>query len=126
MKVKLTAVEYELMSALWDLGQASVREVMECLPKNRKLAYTSVATILRILQNKKVVRCITSDRTHIFVPKISKLAFIKETTSSIISELFAGKPLELVAHLINHNTITKEEISTIKKMMQDKFDEVDL
>ena len=54
MKITLTATEYELMTIIWNLGQASVRDVMEQLPKNRDLAYTSVATILRILKEKNI------------------------------------------------------------------------
>lgn len=52
-KYNLTVVEHELMEILWKIGEGSVRDVMNHLSKDRALAYTSVSTILRILQQKK-------------------------------------------------------------------------
>jgi len=124
MRIKLTAVEYELMLIIWGLGQASVRQVLEHLPKNRRLAYTSVATILRILETKKVLRSVTSGRSHIFVPKVSKEAFIKDTTSTFISDLFSGNSLAFVAYLLKDEKITQNEIEEIKKLIQKKEREV--
>ena len=54
-KYQLTPVEHELMEILWILGQGTVRDVLAHLPNSRKLAYTSVSTILRILQQKKIL-----------------------------------------------------------------------
>lgn len=120
MKVKLTAVEYELMTILWKLGQGSVRDVMEHLSANRQLAYTSVSTMLRILQKKEILHYEKSGRTHVYVPKISKSSFVKDTLSEIVTELFAGQPLELAAYLLKENTLSDKELSELKKLIQKK------
>ena len=68
----LTEVELELMTALWKLGEGSVADVLETLPKERKLAYTSVSTILRILEQKKVLKARKEGRGHVYVPMLEK------------------------------------------------------
>ena len=55
-KSLLTKTELELMNLLWDLGEGSVRDVMAALPQDRDLAYTSVSTILRILEKKEFLK----------------------------------------------------------------------
>lgn len=125
MKIKLTAVEYELMTVLWTLGQGTVRDVMESLPKERKLAYTSVSTMLRILQKKQLLHYEKSGRQHIYTPKISKSYFIKDTVSEVVSELFDGSPIELAAFLLKDVSLNKEEIASLKALIQKKSKVVD-
>lgn len=125
MKIKLTAVEYELMTVLWTLGQGTVRDVMESLPKERKLAYTSVSTMLRILQKKQLLHYEKSGRQHIYAPKISKSYFIKDTVSEVVSELFDGSPIELAAFLLKDVSLNKEEIASLKALIQKKSKVVD-
>ena len=120
MKIKLTAVEYELMTILWGLGQGTVREVMEKLPEDRQLAYTSVSTMLRILQKKQLLHYKTVGRQHVYVPKISKSYFIKDTVSEVVSELFDGNPIELAAFLLNESALNKEDLTSLKALIQKK------
>ncbi len=120
MKITLTATEYELMTIIWNLGQASVRDVMEQLPKNRDLAYTSVATILRILEKKKILRYEASGRKHVFIPQISRDMFVKETTTEIIAELFDNDPLELVAYLLKDTKLNKKDLDSLKTLIEKK------
>ncbi len=121
MKIKLTTVEYELMTILWGLGQGTVRDILENLPEKRKLAYTSVSTILRILQKKQLLHYQKSGRQHVYVPKISKSCFIKDTVSEVVSELFDSNPAELAVFLLNDNNLTKEELISLKALIQRKI-----
>ena len=68
----LTEVELELMTILWSLSEGSVADVIERLPKNRNLAYTSVSTILRILEQKGTLKARKEGRGHIYMPLVSK------------------------------------------------------
>jgi predicted transcriptional regulator len=120
MKIKLTAVEHELMTILWHLKQGSVRDVMEQLPADRRLAYTSVSTMLRILQKKGVLHYEKSGRTHVYIPKISKLAFVKDTISEVVTELFSGNPIELASYLLHDDFLTQEELSSLKELIRKK------
>ena len=119
-KYNLTPVEHELMDILWKMGQGTVRDVMAHLSSSRHLAYTSVSTILRILEQKKILATEKSGRQHIYHPTLSKQIFASHSVKKIVAQIFSGNSVELVAHLVDKNNLSIEEISAIQKMLDAK------
>lgn len=124
-KYILTPVELELMEILWQLGQGTVHDVMAHLDHNRSLAYTSVSTILRILQQKKILMAKKMGKQHIYIPALSKQTFASHSVKQIVNQIFSGNSAELVAHLINKNALSIDEIKEIQKMLTAKKKEVE-
>ena len=124
MTYDLTPVELELMDILWSLGEGTVHDVLAGLPNDRDLAYTSVSTILRILQQKKIVAIKKIGRQHIYKPMISKDLFATHSVNKIITQVFSGKSVELVANLINKNQISLDDIKAIQKLISSKKKEL--
>jgi predicted transcriptional regulator len=123
-KHNLTPVEFELMEILWKIGKGTVHDVLENLPGNRNLAYTSVSTILRILEQKKILTTKKNGRQHIYLPVLNKQTFATHSVKKIVREVFSGNSVELVAYLVNENTITESEISEIQKLLSKKKKEL--
>lgn len=114
----LTEAETELMSILWKLGEGSVADVMESLPKGRDLAYTSVSTFLRILEQKKVLKTRKEGRGHIYIPAISKADYEARTVRHVVDKVFDGAPLALARQLINTTNLSKDEIQELKALLR--------
>jgi predicted transcriptional regulator len=123
-KCHLTTVELELMNILWSIGKGTVRDVMAELPKNRDLAYTSVSTMLRILEQKKIVTAVKSGRQHIYQPRLSKQNFANHSIDKIVTQIFSGKSTELVACLVDNNTLSLDEINEIQALLHAKKKEL--
>ena len=123
-KNSLTPVERELMEILWQLGKGTVREVMVQLPAKRNLAYTSVSTILRILEQKKIVTTKKSGRQHIYIPKISKQVFASQSVDKMVKQIFAGDAIELVSYLVKKNNLSEQEITRIQTLLEVKKKEL--
>lgn len=123
-KHQLTPVEHELMEILWRLGQGTVRDVLANLPANRQLAYTSVSTILRILEQKKVLRAIKDGKQHIYRPLLSKETFATNTVNTVVKQIFAGKSTELVAHLVDQSDLTLADIDALHRLLENKKKEL--
>lgn len=115
---KLTDVELELMTILWKLNEGSVTDVMEQLPKNRDLAYTSVSTILRILEQKGVLKTRKEGRGHIYIPALKKSDYESRTVKDVVERVFQGTPIALVKQLLDSVKINKSEIEEIKKLIK--------
>jgi predicted transcriptional regulator len=113
----LTEVELELMALLWKRGEGSVSDVLAELPKDRKLAYTSVSTILRILEQKGVVSTRKEGRGHVYVPRLSKAAYEKRALKHVVARVFDGAPVALVKQLLNSD-IGAEDLEEIKKLIE--------
>lgn len=119
---KLTDVELELMTILWKLNEGSVSDVLEQLPKNRDLAYTSVSTILRILEQKGVLKTRKEGRGHIYIPALMKSDYESRTVKDVVDRVFEGTPVALVKQLLDSVKINEAEIKQIKELIK-KLDE---
>ena len=113
----LTEVEFELMSILWRLGEGSVSDVIEQLPKDRELAYTSVSTILRILEQKAVLGIRKEGRGHIYIPYLKKTEYEAKTVKDVVERVFEGTPAALVKQLLDSGNIGDKELAEIKKLI---------
>ena len=113
----LTDVELELMTLLWRLGEGSVADVLEALPEGRELAYTSVSTVLRILEQKGVLKARKEGRGHVYVPELEKGAYEARTVRHVVDKVFDGTPVALVRQLIDSGNLGDAELDELKKLI---------
>lgn len=114
----LTEVELELMTIVWKLGEASVAEIIELLPANRNLAYTSVSTIIRILEQKEILCSRKEGRGHTYLPLILKSDYESKAVKHVIDKVFEGTPLLLVKQLLSTTNLSESEIEELKDLIK--------
>ncbi len=119
--IQLTPLEEELMMILWQNGPGTVHDVMQHLSAVRKLAYTSVSTILRILEKKNIVTTKKNGRSHIYIPKISVTTYTNNALDKLITQSFAGKPLALANYLIDNYELTASEADELETLIKEKL-----
>ena len=113
----LTEVELEIMNILWSLKEGSVRDVLSHLPEERKLAYTSASTMLRILEKKNIVCSRKQGKSHIYTPLLKKQDYEENTLSHLVTNIFDGTPSNLVKRLVSTSNLTDTEREEIKKIL---------
>ena len=113
----LTEVELEFMNELWALGEGTVRDVLDKLPEDRNLAYTSGATILRILEQKGFVTSRKVGKSHIYSPTLPKDAYQSRSLKHLSAKLFDDTPATLVARLVNDDELTEEALGQIRALV---------
>lgn len=118
----LTEAELELMSILWKRGEGSVAEVIEGLPKGRELAYTSVSTILRILEQKGVLKTRKEGRGHIYIPLLKKTEYSAKTVKHVVDRVFDGTPVALVRQLLDTVKLDESDLKELKKLIDQAGD----
>ena len=112
--VKLTRFELDVMSALWDLGTASVREIQEQLPSQKRPAYTTVQTIVYRLEEKGAVRRVKKiGNAHVFEPVITRKAAHHRLINELL-DLFGGSARPLMAHLVEIGKLTMDDIKELE------------
>jgi predicted transcriptional regulator len=117
----LTDVELEFMVSLWEIGTGSVRDVMAALEGETKRAYTSVATILKILEDKGYVRSERKERSLIYSPVIQRADYEGRSLKNLSDSLFGGTPTALVARLVDNEDLTDEMIQEIKEIIDTRI-----
>ena len=114
----LTEVELEFMNELWALGEGTVRDVLARLPEDRNLAYTSAATILRILEQKEFVESRKAGKSHIYRPMLARDAYQYRSLKNLSAKLFDDTPASLVATLMTDEDLTEEALGQIRALVE--------
>lgn len=112
----LTAKEEEVMQIIWELDRALVRDIMNKLP-NSKQPYTTVASIVRILEKKGFVSHKPYGKTHEYFPLISKSEFRRLKFKGLISQYFDNSIENVVSFLVKEEKIRPEELEELTKLI---------
>ena len=116
-EITLGERETDVMKALWAIGSGTVADVRARLPVS--LAYTTVLTILRRLQEKGFVEPEVEGRAHRYRPLISEKEVRSNALSRLVSSLFGNAPEELVAHLIDENGLTPKQLERVRRLVNE-------
>lgn len=118
--IKLSPLELKAMEALWKLGRASIREVLEQLPASKKLAYTTVQTLVFRLEAKGAVRKLRKiGNAHVFVPVITRRQAYRRLVSDFL-ELFSGSPLPVMSHLADTGKLTLQDLRDLERILKER------
>jgi predicted transcriptional regulator len=110
----LTEAEQRIMRVIWDKGEASVRDVTDALEDSYPVAYNNVMTLLRILNDKDYVKPRQDGRSFIYTPTVSRADARSRALRKMVSTFFEGSPTELAQHLIRNETLSADELQTLK------------
>ena len=122
----LTEVELEVMQAVWGLcaqlgGECTVKDVQTALPKERDLAYTSVATMLKILEQKGFLVSHKLERTLGYSTEISREEYEGASLRHMAENVFQGNPGSMVMKLLNEAELTKDELQNIRTLLNERL-----
>lgn len=119
----LTAKEEEVMQILWDLDRAMVRDIMQKLP-NSEQPYTTVASIVRILEKKGFVSHKPYGKTHEYFPLISKAEYRRRKFKGLLTQYFDNSIESVVSFLVKEENIKPEDLEELTKLITKEPDNV--
>jgi predicted transcriptional regulator len=117
----LTEVELELMQLIWSLGNCTIREVFDALPKARDLAYTTVATMIKILEQKGAVTCEKKERAILVKARLSRQDYQAASLKHFNEMVFQGDVGSMVSRLIDTNELSVEELRDLRKILDERL-----
>ena len=120
-KSLLTEVELEFMNVVWETGGGTVRELHAELNKEQERAYTSVATILKIMEQKGFLASKRQDRSLVYSPAVPKADYQKTTLKNLSSKLFNGTPAALVARLVDDEEVTDAMLEEMRALLDERL-----
>lgn len=118
IKQKPTKSELEILSVLWEKGESTVREVFDAINLQRKSSYTTVLKMLQIMHEKGLVERNEEMRAHVYRAKIKQNETGKQMLNDVMNKVFGGSALKLVQQVLENEVTTAEEMSEIRKMIE--------
>ncbi len=117
---ELTRAEEQIMQVLWDLEEAFVKDVIEKLP-DPKPAYTTVSTIIRILEKKGFVGHKAFGKTHQYYPLITKKVYTSQLFKGMLSGYFGNSIRQMVSFFSREKDLSVSELEELKKIIDDEI-----
>ena len=115
----LTDVELEIMKVVWGREKATVRDVYETLLERRKIAYTTVMTMMKILEQKKYLRKTQDDRAFVYRPTKPKKQVIQGMVREFVDRVFNGSAEPLLLHLVEDRKLSGKDLDEISRMIRE-------
>ena len=115
-KSVLTDQELEIMKIVWQRGASTVRDVYEELLKNRKIAYTTVMTMMGILEQKGRLSKTQRDRAYVYSPTEPQGEVVGSMVHDFLKRVFDGSAKPLLVHLLESKDISQKELDEISKL----------
>jgi BlaI family transcriptional regulator, penicillinase repressor len=109
----LTGQELEIMKIVWERDKATVRDVYEALLERRKVAYTTVMTMMKILEQKKYLKKTLAERAYVYRPAQPKRLVIGAMVREFVNRVFNGSAEPLLVHLVEEHGLTPDELEEI-------------
>lgn len=114
----LTGAELEIMHVVWSLERATVRDVYETLLKRRKVAYTSVMTVMKILEQKGHLKKKQEDRAYVYQPARPRAQVLRGMVRDFVDRVFQGAAKPLLVHLVEDSRLSREDLAEIRRLLK--------
>jgi predicted transcriptional regulator len=113
--ITLTEAELRLMKMLWALGESTVSELVEAIPEGEALAYTSVLTTVRVLEQKGYVQHRQEGRAFLYMPCVAEQEASRSEVRHMMQRFFGNSRERLLLSLLGDDEVTPEELQRLRE-----------
>jgi BlaI family transcriptional regulator, penicillinase repressor len=117
-KPTLTEQELEIMKVVWQLEKATVRQVYETMLERRRIAYTTVMTMMNILEQKGYLKKQQHDRAYVYQPSQPQKQVIRSMVREFIDRVFNGSAEPLLVHLVEDQRLTENDLEEMRRSIK--------
>lgn len=119
----LSPAELEVLRVMWDIGPATVRQVLDALTERGKgWAYTTVLTFMTRMEQKGLVRSDKTGMAYVYRPAVTRNRVRKDRIKSLVEELYDGAAGPMVLQLLKSQQLNRDDIEALQKLI-DELDE---
>ena len=112
-------LELQVLAVLWDRGPSTVRDVIDALPDEKERAYTSVLSVMQVMQKKGLLKLAPERRglAHIYTPAVTRRQALGPMLRGLVRKVFHGNAASAVQHLLTEHRVSEEELAEIRRLL---------
>ena len=110
--------ELQVLGVLWEKGPLAARQVLENLPDNKPRAYTSVLSVMQVMEKKGFLAHSLEGKTNIYRPTIAKEHVLGGMMRRMVDLVFGGKPAAVLQTLLDEQAVSSEELAEMKRLIE--------
>ena len=116
-KAQPSALEMQVLSLLWQQGPLTARAVLDQMPDAKPRAYTTVLTILQVMEKKGLVTHETEGNRHIYAAVVQERAVMGPLLRRLVKTVFGGRPSSAMQHLLESSEVSAEELAEMRQLL---------
>jgi BlaI family penicillinase repressor len=113
----MSPAETEILRLLWQLEEGTVQGICDALPARRKIAYKTVQTLLKRLEDKGYLRHRVEGKAHVFYPAVQREQVVRRTVLDFVDRLFGGDPRPLMQFLAEDGHVDADDLDDLKRLI---------
>lgn len=117
---RLGPLQWQILKVLWAEGEATVAQVHQAVQGPRSFAYTTIATMLRKMEQRGLVTHRLEGRIFIYQAQVAEKAVSRGMASDLLDRVFGGSLSALVNHLLTTREVSRDEISRLEKLLAEQ------
>ncbi|MBI4325992.1 MAG: BlaI/MecI/CopY family transcriptional regulator [Chloroflexi bacterium] len=117
---RLGDLQLKIMKVLWDRQETSVAEVHETLAPEADLAYTTIATMLRKMEARGLVKHRSEGRSFLYTPVVAAEAVTRGMADDLVDRLFEGSLADMVSHLLTTREVSRDELNELERLIAER------
>lgn len=117
---RLGDLQLQIMKVLWEKGESTVSAVFESVGRERTLAYTTIATMLRKMEARGLVAHRVDGRTFVYRAAVDAEAVTRNMSGHLLDRLFQGSLPDLVSHLLDTREVSRDELAKLEKLIAER------
>ena len=108
----------QILSVLWENGASTAREVLEAMPDGKQRAYTSILSVMQVMEKKGLLKHTNRGVAHVYSPAVNRKKIIQPFIHKVVNEVFGGKPSAMMQALLTETPVSDDELAQIRKLLE--------
>jgi BlaI family penicillinase repressor len=110
-------LEMQVLSVLWQHGASTVRKVMELMPDGKARAYTTILSVIQVMEKKGLVSHVAEGNAHVYQARISRQKVTGPWLRGLVRQVFGGSAAAALQHLLAEERVSREELDEIREII---------
>ena len=116
---KPSELELQVLSVLWERGPSTARQVLEAMPDGKARAYTTVLTVMQVMEKKRLLTHTRDGVAHVYRPAVSKRHVLRPLLRGLVDRIFGGSTSAAVQQLLAETDVTEADLARIRDLLRE-------
>lgn len=112
-------LELQVLSVLWDRGPSTVRDVLAAMPDGKTRAYTTILSVMQVMEKKGLLTHERDGLTHVYQPKVKQKSVLKPMMKDLVRNVFGGSPAAALQSLLDVGSVDDAELAEIRRLIKE-------
>jgi predicted transcriptional regulator len=110
-------LEMQVLSVLWERGPSTVREALEAMPDGKTRAYTTILSVMQVMEKKGLVSHVAEGHVHVYQARVSRQQVTGPWLRGLVRQVFGGSAASALQHLLAEKPVSRRELDEIKEII---------